>query len=118
VLVCNSSSDDFLFFHFHTALAIIAEHAFYLWDRAASDDASLFISAIDAYNSSAKHTAVTQAIDEVFAEDGGRLFEDAKDSDDPKESTFGERLVQIALDNRLRTCHLVHTRLRIPLIPF
>ena len=118
VLVCNSICVDFLFFHFGTALAIIAEHAFYLWDRAASDDASLFISAIDAYNSSAKHTAVTQAIDEVFAEDGGRLFDDAKDSEDPTESTFAERLAQIALDNRLCTCHLVHTMLRIQLLPF
>ena len=117
-MVCNSSSVDFLFFYFSIALAIIAEHAFYLWDRAPSDDAGFFISAIDAYESSAKHTVVTQAIDEVFAEDGGRLFEDAKDSDNPKESTFGERLVQIALDNRLRTCHLVHTMLCIQLIPF
>jgi len=90
---------------FGVALAIIAEHAFYLWDRAPSDDAGFFISAIDAYESSAKHTAVTQAIDEAFAEDGGRLFEDAKDSDNPKEFTFAKRLVQIALDNRLPPPH-------------
>ena len=105
MLVCNSICVDFLFFHFGTALAIIAEHAFYLWDRAPSDDAGFFISAIDAYKSSAKHAAVTEAIDDAFAEDGGRLFEDAKDSDDPTESVFAKRLVQIALDNRLRTCH-------------
>jgi hypothetical protein len=77
-----------------------------LWDRATSDKATL-ITAIDAYKTSNKHTAVTQAVDEIFNEDKGRLFNEAKRSWNPKESAFAKRLVQIALDNRLRTSHLV-----------
>jgi len=83
------------------ALAIIAEHSFYLWDRESSNKATFLITAIDAYKTSNKHTAVTQAIDEIFNEDRGHLFKEAKCSRDPKESAFAERLLQIALDNRL-----------------
>jgi hypothetical protein len=65
------------------------------------------ITAIDAYKTSNKHTAVTQAIDEIFNEDKGHLFEGAKRSINPSKSAFAERLVQIVLDNRLRMSHLV-----------
>jgi hypothetical protein len=61
------------------------------------------ISAIDAYKSSAKHTAVTQAVDEIFKDDGGHMFKGAVGIEDTAESAFAERLVRIALDNRLRT---------------
>ncbi|KIM77678.1 hypothetical protein PILCRDRAFT_825116 [Piloderma croceum F 1598] len=84
------------------ALAIIAEHSFYLWDRKPSRQATCLISAINTYKTSNKHTAVTQAIDEIFNEHEGCLFNEAKSSRNPKEeSAFAKRLVQIALDNRL-----------------
>jgi len=85
------------------ALAIIAEHSYYLWDRAPSTSIDYLISAVDVYESSAKHTAVTEAVDETFKEDEGRLFKEAESSEDPKESAFAKRLLQIALDNRLPT---------------
>jgi hypothetical protein len=57
-----------------TALAIIAEHSFYLWDRAPSKEMDPLISAINTYQSSDKHTAVTQAVDDLFTAGGGHLF--------------------------------------------
>jgi hypothetical protein len=78
-----------------------------LWDRKPSNKATFLITAIDAYKTSNKHTAVTQAVDEIFNEHKGRLFEEAKRSRNPSKSAFAERLVQIALDNRLCTSHLV-----------
>jgi len=82
-------------------LAIIAEHSFYLWERAPSSETTCLISAIDAYKSSTKHTAVTQAVDEIFKADKGRLFKEAVKSKDTSESAFAKQLVRIALDNRL-----------------
>jgi hypothetical protein len=61
------------------------------------------ISAIDAYKSSAKHTAVTHAVDELFKDDEGHMFKEAVGIEDTEESAFAKRLVRIALDNRLRT---------------
>jgi len=83
------------------ALAIIAEHSFYLWDHAPSRRPDCLISAINVYQSSTKHTTVTLAIDDIFKEDEGRLFKEANDSRDPSSSDFAKRLVKIALDNRL-----------------
>ena len=83
-------------------LAIVAEHSFYLWDQAPSDNDAYLISAINIYESSAKHTIVIDAIDKVF-ESEGHLFDEAKGSEYPWESAFAERLTQIVLDNRLRT---------------
>ena len=57
-----------------------------------------------------------QAVDEAFKEDGGHLFEEAKGSDNPRVSAFAERLVQIALDNRLRMSHSLFQSLYIYLI--
>jgi hypothetical protein len=94
-------------------LAIIAEHSFYLWDLAPANNNRFLISAINIYESSAKHAAVTHTVDEAFEEDGGRLFEELKSSEDPGESTFTGRLVQIALNNRLRASHLVYESLYI-----
>jgi len=83
------------------ALAIIAEHSFYLWDQAPSNNASILTLAVDIYQSSTKHTTVTEAVDEAFKEDGGHLFNEAKHCEYPQMSAFAERLVQIVLDNRL-----------------
>ena len=94
-------------FHFSTAIAIITEHSFYLWDQAPSREPKSFISAIKAYQSSTKHTIVTHAIDEIFEEHKGHLFNEADDHDNPTKSAFASQLVQIALDNRLCTCWLV-----------
>jgi hypothetical protein len=74
-----------------------------LWDQHPSNKATFLIIAIDTYKTSNKHTTVTQAIDELFNEDEGCLFKEAKSSKNPEESAFAKRLLQIALDNRLRT---------------
>ena len=71
------------------------------------------ISAIGTYESSGKHATVMQAVDEAFKEDGGHLFKEAKGSEDPRNSAFAERLVQIALDNRLRMSHPIYKSLYI-----
>jgi hypothetical protein len=80
-----------------------------LWDQKPSLKTDCLISAIEVYKSSAKHAAVTQAVDEAFKEDEGHLFEDAKGSDDPSKSAFAERLVQIALNNCLCMSYLAET---------
>ena len=100
-------------FHSSTALAIIAEQSFYLWDRAPSENPAFFISAIGTYESSSKHVTVMQAVDEAFKEDGGHLFEEVKGNEDPEKSAFAERLLQITLDNRLRMSHLIYKNLYI-----
>jgi hypothetical protein len=100
------SATTSLFFQFGTALAIIGEHSFYLWDQARKGGAKHLISAIEAYKSSAKHAAVMLAVDTIFEEDEGRLLKEAKARLLPSDSAFATQLVQIALDNRLRTCWL------------
>jgi hypothetical protein len=74
-----------------------------LWERAPSRETTCLISAIDAYKSSAKHTAVTQAVDEIFKDDEGHMFKEAVKIKGTEKSVFAKRLVRIALDNRLRT---------------
>ena len=83
-----------------------------MWDRARNKGAKPLISAIDAYNSSTKHTAVTLAVDTIF-EDEGRLLKEAKARLVPMHSAFATQPVQIALDNRLRTCWLFGTQVDI-----
>jgi len=82
-------------------LAIIGEHSFYLWDRVRTRGPKPLISAIDAYRSSTKHTAIALAVDKIFKEDEGRLLEEAKASEHPGNSAFATQLVQITLNNRL-----------------
>ena len=100
--VCDLHQHQFLLFHFSTALAIIAEHSFYLWERTPSRKTTCLISAIDAYKSSTKHTAVTQAVDEIFKDDEGRLFKEVIGLAYAHGSAFAKRLMHIALDNHLR----------------
>ena len=94
-------------------LAIIAELSFYLWDQAPSDNDAFLISAIEIYGSSTKHKIVVDAVNKVFKEDEGHLFDEAKYSRYPQKSTFVERLVQIALDNRLCMSNVLYTSLCI-----
>jgi len=75
--------------------------SFYLWEQAPSSESTCLISAIDAYKSSTKHTAVTQAVDEIFKADKGRLFKEAVESKNTSKSAFAKQLMRIALDNRL-----------------
>jgi hypothetical protein len=91
-------------------LAIVAEHSFYLWDQAPSDNDAYLISAINIYELSAKHTIVIDAVDKVF-EGVGHLFDEAKGSEYPWESAFAERLTQIVLDNRLCMYHVLYISL-------
>jgi hypothetical protein len=85
-------------------LAIIAEHSFYLWDQAPSDNDASLISAINIYESSTKHKNVVDAVDKLFK---GHLFDEAKHSPNPQESTFAKHLAQIAFDNRLCMSHVL-----------
>ena len=87
-------------------LAIIAEHSFYLWDQAPSNNDAFLISAIEIYESSTKHKIIMDAVDKVFTEDEGHLFDEAKHSPVPHKSTFANHLVQIAFDNRLRMSNI------------
>ena len=73
-----------------------------MWERTPSRKTTCLISAIDAYKSSTKHTAVTQAIDEIFKDDEGCLFKEAVRVAHTKDSAFRKQLVHIALDNCLR----------------
>lgn len=75
-----------------------------MWDRKPSSDPAPFISAIDAYDVSNTHESVTQLVDIVFKENAGQLVREAAkmDVEAQKKSAFATRLVQIALDNRLR----------------
>jgi len=89
------------------ALAIILEHSFYSWDRAPSSHSQYLISAIDIYISSKEHAAVIQAVDDTFKADDTfkvddrSFFKRAFGSKAARQSTLAERLVCIALDNRL-----------------
>ena len=94
--VCDLHQHQFPLFHFSIALAIIAEHSFYLWEREPSSSKAPLVSAINAYKSSTKHIAVTQAVDEIFKDDQG-----AVGLGYTEESSFAKRLLQIALDNCL-----------------
>jgi len=80
------------------ALIIILEHAFHLWDQHPSN--GCVAAAIVQYTTSPNCHAVMQAIDTTFSTSGVDIFKDV-DSIHLSRETFGERLVQIALDNRL-----------------
>ena len=94
-------------------LAIIAEHSFYLWDQAPSNNDAFLITAIKIYESSTKHKRVVDAVDKMFKEDEGHLFDEAKHSQDPEKSTFAKHLAQIAFDNRLCMSRVLYTCLYI-----
>ena len=94
-------------------LAIIAEHSFYLWDQAPSNDDTFLISAIKIYESSTKHKIVMDAVDKVFKEDERHLFDEAEHSQDLQESDFAKHLMQIAFDNRLCMSNVQYTSLYI-----
>ena len=80
------------------ALTIILEHAFHLWDKHLSD--GCMAAAIVQYTTSSNCHAVMQAIDTTFSPNGVDIFKDV-DSIQLSKEAFGERLVQIAQDNRL-----------------
>ena len=84
-----------------------------MWDQAPSNNDAFLISAIKIYESSTTHKIVMDAVDKVFKEDEGHLFDEAKHSQYPQKSTFVERLVQIALDNRLCMSNVLYTSLCI-----
>jgi len=75
---------------FGVALIIILEHAFHLWYQHPSD--GCVAAAIVQYSTSPNCHAVMQAIDTTFKD---------VDSIQLSKETLGERLVQIAQDNRL-----------------
>ena len=80
------------------ALIIILEHAFHLWDQHPSN--GCVAAAIVQYTTSPNCHAVMQAIDTIFSPNGVDFFKDV-DSIQLSRKAFGDRLVQIAQDNRL-----------------
>ena len=83
-----------------------------MWDQAPVNDASHIISAIDIYESSAKHDTVMKATEEAFSHKA-HLFMKAKWSWNPVKSAFAEQLAQIALENRLCMSHLMLVSIQI-----
>jgi len=77
------------------ALAIIAEHSFFLWDQDPFQDCVAM--AVDLYMRS-HHSIVIKCVDETFREN-------QMDSGDftqvQRSKAFGQKLIQIALDNQL-----------------
>ncbi|KAF8805294.1 hypothetical protein BYT27DRAFT_6672931 [Phlegmacium glaucopus] len=84
-----------------TAFAIILEYSFHLWDPAPSSNIKYLTSAIDVYKSSGKHVTVTAAVENIFEEEKGLLFGEVEDIENSGKSTFAQKLIQIALENRL-----------------
>ncbi|KAF8800540.1 hypothetical protein BYT27DRAFT_7200165, partial [Phlegmacium glaucopus] len=84
---------------FGIAYAIILEYSFYLWDPAPSSNIKYLTSAINVYKSSGKHVIVTAAVEKIFEEEKGLLFGKQYIKNSAK-STFAQKLIQIALENR------------------
>jgi hypothetical protein len=89
------------YFHFHIVFAIILEYSFYLWDPAPSSSIKYLTSAVNVYKSSGKHVIVTAAVEKIFEEEKEFLFGEVEDIENSGESTFAQKLVQIATENRL-----------------
>ena len=85
------------------ALAIIAEHMFFFWDRDPSNH--LIGLAIDLYKRSPNCNAVMKAVDEAFEEYQGHILMPDVSGQLKVTEGFGEKLVGIALDNRLCMFH-------------
>ena len=75
--------------HSGPALIIIVEHAFFVWQQKTSVDCIAAV--IDLYKESPNSSAVIQAVDEVLNKGKDLNFEE----------TFGQRLIQIVMQNRL-----------------
>ena len=80
------------------ALTIILEHAFHMWYQHPSD--RCLAAAIAQYTTSPNCHAVMQAVNTTFSLNGVEYFKDV-DSIQLSREALGERLVQIAQDNRL-----------------
>ena len=83
------------------ALTIIAEHSFFLWDQNPLEDCVAM--AVDLYMRSPHHNVVITCVDEAFREN-------QMDSGDftqvQRSKAFGQKFIQIALDNQLRMLNL------------
>jgi hypothetical protein len=77
------------------ALTIILEYSFSLWYQNPTD--GCLAAAISQYKTSPHCKAVMQAVETIFSHDGGGNLRDVEDNSDVLE----EKLVQIALNNRL-----------------
>ena len=67
------------------------------------------IAALNVYHASEKHATVMDAVDTVFVKRDLVQVEEAEGGEDL--STFTQKLVQIALDNRLGMFHFVSENL-------
>jgi len=80
------------------ALAIIWEHMCLLPEGMKLEDK--IAAAVKCYKRSPNSSAVIQAVDQTFKEDGKLILKRGKENE-PKREAFVKRLIQIALDNRL-----------------
>ncbi|KAF8808199.1 hypothetical protein BYT27DRAFT_7190334 [Phlegmacium glaucopus] len=87
---------------FGIAFAIILEYSFHLWDQAPSSSIEHLTCAINVYKLSGNHVTVTAAVEKIFEEEKGLLFGEVEDIENSGKSTFAQKLIQIALENRLR----------------
>jgi maltodextrin utilization protein YvdJ len=90
----------FCFLHFSvinalSALVIIAEHSFLLWDK--SHSYKSFAAAVECYRKSSQFPAVKQCVMKAFEE-----HQNAFASEEAK-NALGQQLLKISLDHRLHT---------------
>jgi hypothetical protein len=87
-----------------SALIIIAEHSFFLWDRERSNNPGYFTTAMNLYKDSTMFTNVVRAVNEAFKEDRRASFRWLRTkAREAAREVLTDRLLKIAMDNRLRT---------------
>ena len=85
-----------------SALLIIAEHSFFLWDRERSNHPGYFLTAINLYNDSTISTNVVWAVNEAFKEDQGVSFRLLKTkAQEAAREALTDKLLKIVMDNCL-----------------
>jgi hypothetical protein len=86
-----------------SALIIIAEHSFFLWDRGRSNNPEYFTTAMNLYKDSTMSINVVRAVNEAFKKDQRASFRwlRTKDREAAREA-LTDRLFKIVMDNRLR----------------
>jgi hypothetical protein len=87
-----------------SAIIIIAEHSFFLWDRGRSNNPEYFTTAMNLYKDSSMSVNVVQAVNEAFKEDQRASFRWLRTkAREAAREALTDRLLKISMDNRLRT---------------
>ena len=85
-----------------SALNIIAEHSFFLWDREQSNNPGYFTTTMNLYKDSAMSANVVQAVNEAFQQDQRASFRWLRTkAREAAREALTDRLFKIMMDNRL-----------------